>query len=593
MPEDKTYLNNLRHSAAHLLAAAVTELYPGAKPTIGPPIETGFYYDFEFQEPILEDDLPKIETKMRELLGGWSAFTRRKLTGDEAKEFFDGNQYKIELINELQNKGEEITVYTSGNFTDLCRGGHVENPKQELGGFKLISIAGAYWRGNEKNAMLTRVYGTAFQTQKELDDYLKMREEAKKRDHKKLGKELGLFIFSDLVGPGLPLFTGKGEIIKHELEKFMRKEKEALGYTFVHIPHIAKAKLYQKSGHMGKYDAMMPVMTDSEGDEFVIKPMNCPHHFELYKGSAHSYRELPIRYAETTAVYRNEKSGELSGLVRVKGLTQDDTHHFIRHDQIESEIKMILSLMQKTYRVFGLDKYTLNISVRDPKHKERYFGNDALWAKAEEMLILAVKNWGVPYTIAEGEAAFYGPKIDITINDSLGRPWQLTTVQLDFNQPENFDLFYISDLGKKERPAVIHCTILGAIERFMGILIEHYAGAFPFWLAPAQIIIAPVSLNHIQTASLLKEYLLAKNAELRIEIDESGETVGAKIRNSASQKIPYTIVIGDKEATPSGVWEDSAMLSVRRFGSREPINESLKQFSERIIKEGQKHYEQT
>ncbi len=591
MLDDKTHLQNLRHSAAHLLAAAVVELYKSARPTIGPPIESGFYYDFEFPSPISEDDLPKIEKKMLELLPSWTEFSRREVSADEAKKLFASNKYKLELIDELANANETITVYTAGNFTDLCRGGHVENPHKDITAFKLLSIAGAYWRGNEKNAMLTRIYGTAFGTKKELDDYLQMREEAKKRDHKKLGKELGLFIFSDLVGPGLPLFTGKGEVVKHELEKFMRREKEKLGYTFVHIPHIAKTKLYKKSGHLGKYDAMMPVMTDSEGDEFVIKPMNCPHHFELYNGSAHSYRELPIRYAETTAVYRNEKSGELAGLVRVKGLTQDDTHHFIRHDQIESEIKMILSLMQNTYRVFGLEKYTVNISVRDPKHKEKYFGDDALWAKAEQMLIAAVKNWGVSYTIVEGEAAFYGPKIDITINDSIGRQWQLTTVQLDFNQPENFDMHYIDTDGKKERPAVIHCTILGAIERFMGILIEHTAGAFPFWLAPVQIIIAPVSLNHIPNASLLKEYLLAKNAELRIKIDESGETVGAKIRNSAGQKIPYIIVIGDKEATPSGVWKDTAMLSVRRFGSREPINESLKQFSERIIKDGQPSYE--
>lgn len=585
MSTDENYLHNLRHSAAHLLAAAVVEIYKGTKPTIGPPIESGFYYDFELPTPITEDNLPKIEVKMKELLTTWSGFTRREVSADEARELFASNQYKLELIDELAAAGETISVYTSGDFTDLCRGGHVDRPNQEIGAFKLLSIAGAYWRGNEKNAMLTRVYGAAFRTQKELDNYLKMREEAKKRDHKKLGKELGLFVFSDLVGAGLPLFTPKGEIVKHELEKFMRKEKEKLGYTFVHIPHIAKAKLYQKSGHLGKYDAMMPTMTDAEGDEFVIKPMNCPHHFELYNAAPHSYRELPIRLAETTAVYRNEKSGELAGLVRVKCLTQDDTHHFIRHDQIESEIQMILSLMQKIYRVFGLNTYTVNISVRDPKNKEKYFGDDAVWKKAEEMLVGAVEKWGASYTVAEGEAAFYGPKIDIAINDSLGRPWQLTTVQLDFNQPENFDMSYIDALGKKQRPAVIHCTILGAIERFMGILIEHYAGAFPTWLSPLQIIIAPVLATHIPHAASLKEYLTTRVSTLRAAVDESNETVGAKIRNAAGQKIPYTIVVGDKEAPKNGVWSDDTVLTIRCFGSKEPVTEMLKQFTERMVKD--------
>src|SRR3989339_398272 len=406
-------LHNLRHSLAHLLAAAVLDLYPDTKNTIGPSIEDGFYYDFDFKNPISDKDLPKIEKKMKEILKNWTKFEGAEKSAEKAKEHFKKNEYKLELIEEIINKKEPITFYTCGNlasseakgfhsgFTDLCRGGHLENPSKEIkpDSFKLDRMAGAYWRGDEKNKMLTRIYGLAFETKEKLEEYIKMREEAEKRDHKKLGKELKLFVISELVGRGLPMLLPKGNIIKTELERFIYVKKESLGYFFVTIPHIAKKELYIKSGHMGKYDAMMPIMKDENGDEFAMKAMNCPHHFEIYNAEPHSYRDLPLRIAENTTVYRNEKSGELAGLLRVKGLCQDDTHHIIRQDQIESEIEMILGLMQKVYSVFGFNDYKVEISIRDPKNKEKYFGVDDVWQKAEEILVEQVKKWNVPYSI--------------------------------------------------------------------------------------------------------------------------------------------------------------------------------------------------
>ena len=399
-------IESVRHSLAHLLAAAVKEFYPDAKATIGPAIDNGFYYDFEFSSPISDKDLEKIEEKMKEILPSWKSFEGGEVSADEAREYWKNNEYKIELINEFEGK---ITFYKSGDFTDLCRGGHVADPSKEISpeSFKLDRIAGAYWRGDEKNKMLTRIYGLAFESKEKLDEYLIQREEAEKRDHKKLGKELGLFTISDLVGKGLPMYLPKGNIIRTELENFIRSEKEKLGYSFVTIPHIAKKELYIKSGHLGKYGAMMPTMKDENGEEFVMKAMNCPHHFEIYNAEPHSYRDLPLRLAENTVVYRNEKSGELSGLLRVKSLCQDDTHHFIKQDQIQSEIKMILGLMQKVYGLFGFNDYKVEISVRDPKNKGKYFGDDSVWQKAEAILLEEVTNWGVPFSVEEGEAAFY------------------------------------------------------------------------------------------------------------------------------------------------------------------------------------------
>ena len=588
-------LHELRHSLAHLLAAAVLELYPGTKNTIGPSIDDGFYYDFEFASPVSDKDLPKIEKKMRELLKTWKEFTHEGKTETEAKEYFKNNEYKIELIDEIANKGaksseagspdasneafrENITFYTCGNFTDLCRGGHLENPKEEIkdGSFKLDRVAGAYWRGDEKNKMLTRIYGLAFPTKEELDTYLNQREEARKRDHKKLGKELGLFTISNLVGKGLPMYLPKGNIIRTELEKFIRKEKEDLGYSFVTVPHIAKKELYITSGHMGKYDAMMPTMTDETGEEFVMKAMNCPHHFEIYNAEPHSYKELPLRIAENTTVYRNEKSGELAGLLRVKNLTQDDTHHFIKADQIESEIEMIFGLMKKVYNTFGFNDYKVEISVRDPKNKEKYFGSDEVWEKAENILIESAKKMGLKYSVEEGEAAFYGPKIDIKVKDSIGRDWQLTTIQLDFNQPENFQMDYAGEDGKKHRVVVLHVAIFGSFERFMGILIEHYAGAFPTWLSPIQIAIVPVRENHQEEASKL--YKTFKDSNVRVKIFGENDSLGKRIHQAKDAKTPFVIVLGDKEVS-------SGFLTIENRDGTKTENISIEDFLAKIIKE--------
>ena len=542
-------LDNLRHTLAHLLAAAVGEIYKfdKIKLTLGPAIENGFYYDIDFgNEKISDADLKKIEDRMRKILPKWTEWQHKEISKEEALTFFK-NEYKTELINEIADRGEKITIYTCGGFTDLCRGGHLENPAKEIDpqSFKLDRVAGAYWRGDEKNKMLTRIYGLAFETKEELEAYIKQREEAEKRDHKKLGKELRLFTVSNLVGKGLPMLLPKGNIIKTELENFIRKEKEKLNYSFVSIPHIAKKELYIKSGHMGKYDAMMPIMTDENGEEFVMKAMNCPHHFEIYNAEQHSYRDLPLRLAENTTVYRNEKSGELAGLLRVKNLTQDDTHHFIRPDQIESEIEMIFGLMQKVYNIFNFNDYKVEVSIRDPLNKEKYFGSDEVWEKAEKILINSAKKMGLNYSVEEGEAAFYGPKIDIKVKDSIGREWQLTTIQLDFNQPENFEMDYIGEDGKKHRVVVLHVAIYGSFERFMGVLIEHYAGAFPLWLAPVQVKVIPVRTSHNEYSKQVFELLKENN--IRAELDDAEANLGGKVRDAKNNKLPYWIVVGDKE----------------------------------------------
>ncbi len=543
-------LENQRHSLSHLLARAVLNIYKDALPTLGPAIDTGFYYDFDFKTAFKEEDLAKIEAEMKRILPSWKNFSHKEVTYQEAKEYFKENPYKLELIEEIKEKGEKITLYTVGSgdteFTDLCRGGHIEDvSKIPADSFKLEKIAGAYWRGDEKNKMLTRIYGLAFEDKEELEKYITQKEEAEKRDHKKIGKELGLFTISELVGKGLPMYLPKGNIIRTELEKFIRNEKEKLGYSFVTIPHIAKKELYIRSGHLGKYDAMMPTMTDENGEEFVMKAMNCPHHFEIYNAQPHSYKDLPLRIAENTTVYRNEKSGELSGLLRVKNLTQDDTHHFITKDQIESEIEMIFGLMNKVYNLFGFNDYKVEISVRDPQNKSMYFGGDDVWQKAEDILINSVKKWGVKYSVEEGEAAFYGPKIDIRVKDSIGRDWQLTTIQLDFNQPENFQMEYTGEDGKKHKVVVLHVAIFGSFERFMGILIEHFAGNFPLWLSPVQVKVLPVRESHNDYARKVFEDL--KNAGIRAEFDDRDENLGKKVRETKNEKIPYWIVIGDKD----------------------------------------------
>ena len=583
--------HNLRHSLAHLLAAAVLEMYPDTKNTIGPSIEDGFYYDFEFSSPISDKDLPKIEKKMREILKSWKAFESEEKTKEEAKEYFKNNEYKLELIDEIANKKEVITFYTCGKpapsgaegsrsgFTDLCRGGHLENPKEEIaeGSFKLDRVAGAYWRGDEKNKMLTRIYGLAFSTKEELEKYIAQREEAKKRDHKKIGKELKLFTISELVGKGLPMLMPKGNIIKTELEKYIRFKKENLEYSFVTIPHIARKELYIKSGHMGKYDAMMPVMKDENGDELVMKAMNCPHHFEIYNAEPHTYKDLPLRIAENTAVYRNEKSGELAGLLRVKNITQDDTHHFVTGDQIRSEIEMIFKLMREIYEVFNFNDYKVEISVRDPNNKTKYFGSDEVWEKAENILIESAKKMDLKYSVEEGEAAFYGPKIDIKVKDSIGREWQLTTIQLDFNQPENFEMDYTGEDGKKHRVVVLHVAILGSFERFMGVLIEHYAGAFPTWLSPIQVAIVPVRENHEEEAKKISDIL--KSSGIRVETYSADRnSLGKRIHEAKSMKTPYVIVLGDKEV-------ESGKLTIENRDGTKTENISTEEFLEKLKKE--------
>jgi len=589
----KNNIETIRHTLAHVMAYAVKQLYPDVKFGIGPIIENGFYYDFDLDHTLNSDDFPKIEKIMQEIISNKIEVEHRYIPIDEAIEEArsSGQNYKVELLEDIksgkriattdedieQQKDGKISFYTIDGFTDLCKGPHVKNtgdlPKD---GFKLISVAGAYWRGSEKNPQMQRVYSVAFITKKELDNYLVMLGEAEKRDHKKIGKELGLFAFSPLVGSGLPLFLSKGEIIFHELEKFMRIEKESLGYKFVHIPHIAKAELYKKSGHFGKYDAMMPIMTDQDGNQFVMKAMNCPHHFAIYNAEPHSYRDLPYRIAETTTVYRNEKSGELSGLVRVKSVTQDDTHHFVRHDQIQSEIEMILGLTDRIYRTFNLTDYSVQVSIRDPKHLENYFGDDKIWKKSEEILVEAVKKWGRPYVIKEGEAAFYGPKIDIMVKDSIGRNWQLTTVQLDFNQSENFNMRYVGEDGQEHAPAVLHVAILGAIERFMGVLIEHYAGAFPTWLAPVQVAILPITEKQNKWANDIYKELSKSGIHTEINLDN--ETLGKKIRQAELQKIPYLLVIGDKEVK-------SKAVAVRQRNKGDIGQMPLEEFVEKIKSE--------
>ncbi len=573
-------LENQRHSLSHLLAKAVLNIYPDALPTLGPAIDTGFYYDFEFKTPFKEEDLPKIESEMKKIISHWKSFEGKEMVKEEAVEFFKDNPYKLELVDEIESKGEKITFYTAGSgefaFTDLCRGGHCEDlSKIDVGSFKLDKVSGAYWRGNEKNKMLTRIYGLAFESKDELEKYTIQREEAEKRDHKKIGKEMGLFTVSDLVGKGLPMYLPKGNIIRTELEKFIRIEKENLGYSFVTIPHIAKKELYIKSGHLGKYDAMMPTMTDENGEEFVMKAMNCPHHFEIYNAEPHTYKDLPLRIAENTTVYRNEKSGELSGLLRVKNLTQDDTHHFITPEQIESEIEMIFGLMNKVYSLFGFNDYKVEISVRDPQNKSMYFGDDSIWQKAEDILLSSVKKWGVRYSVEEGEAAFYGPKIDIRVKDSIGRDWQLTTIQLDFNQPENFDMNYIGQDGKKHKVVVLHVAIFGSFERFMGILIEHFAGNFPLWLSPIQVKVLPVRESHNEYAKNIFENL--KESGIRAEFDSRDENLGKKVRSAKEEKVPYWIVIGDKD-----IEAEKITLESRDYGqigqiSKEELISKLKE----------------
>lgn len=542
-PEE--HLSGIRHSCAHLLAAAVKQIWPNAKNAIGPAIENGFYQDFDMGNvKISEDDFPAIEKKMKEILKGWNTFKVKEVSVEQAKKDFADNPYKLELIEEFGQQGKTITENNPGNFLDLCKGGHAQNPRQELQHCKLMSVAGAYWRGDEKKPMLTRIYGTAFLTTQDLKDYLHMLEEAKKRDHKKLGIELDLFTFSDLVGPGLPLWTPKGTMLRNTLDEFVWELRRGRGYDRVEIPHITKKDLYETSGHWDKYKDDLFRIKTREGHEFAMKPMNCPHHTQIYKRKQWSYRELPQRYANTTMCFRDEQTGELSGLSRVRSFTQDDAHVFCRISQAKKEVQKIWDIVHTFYGAMGLH-LRLRLSLRDPEHPEKYLGNQEHWDKAESVLREVAKANKTDYFEAPGEAAFYAPKLDFLAKDSIGREWQVATIQLDVNMPDRFDLTCINEQSEPERIVMIHAAIMGSIERFLSVIIEHFAGEFPVWLSPVQVAILPVGLDHQKFALTLQDEL--KQAGLRVEVDASGESVGKKIRMASKQKIPYVLVVGDKE----------------------------------------------
>lgn len=545
-------LEKLRHSLAHLLAAAVRELHPDAKPTIGPAIENGFYYDFQFTEPVSENDLPKIEARMRQILPTWKEFERREVSAAEARKEFASNPFKLELIDEFSKNGETLTLYTSGSYTDLCRGGHIEHASAiDPDAFKLDKVAGAYWRGDEKKSQLTRIYGLAFSTKDELDQFLAMREEAKKRDHRLLGKELGLFVFSDLVGTGLPLFTQKGTRILQAIKDYSRALRREIGYEEVQTPNMNKGELFKISGHYDKFkDDMFRVVSNYTEEEYFLKPMNCPQSTQLYAAEARSYRDLPLRFADFALLYRDEKPGELAGLTRLRSFSQDDGHCFLRPDQIETEFANVLTVIQKAMERYGLS-YHIRLSLRDPNNKSAYLGTDEVWERSQRTLKDLLAKHAIEHVEAEGEAAFYGPKMDLIVKDSLGRTWQLSTIQLDFNMPERFGLEYTDQDGIKQTPAMIHSALVGSPERFFGIIIEHYAGAFPFWLAPVQVKILPVNDKNGAYVTTIKTQLEEK--DIRFEADERNESIGKKIREAELEKIPYLLVIGDREAAQGTV----------------------------------------
>lgn len=572
-------LDSMRHSAAHMLAAAVLELYPGTKLAIGPTIENGFYYDFKFPGgvSVSENDLEKIEDKMKKIASGGHAFVRKEVSVEEAQQFEKDQPFKLELVEEFSAESKTLTLYESGPFTDLCRGGHAENTKEiPLDGLKLYKIAGAYWRGSEKNAMLTRIYGLLFASKEELEAYLEQLEEAKKRDHRKLGVELDLFTFSDLVGAGLPLWTPKGTIMRNALDECVWQLRKEKGYEKVTIPHITKRDLYEISGHWQKFANDLFRITTREGHEFAMKPMNCPHHTQIYNHIGRSYRDLPQRYAETTMVYRDEQSGELSGLSRVLCITQDDAHVFCRESQVKEEMFKIWDIIEFFYKATGFGKLIVRLSLHDPEHLEEYLGTKEIWEKSEDQLRKIIQERGVEFYEAKGEAAMYGPKIDFIAKDSLGREWQVATIQGDRNLPERFDLTCVNEKGEKERIVMVHAAIMGSIERFLSVLIEHHAGAFPVWMSPVQILLAPVSSKHVDGARTLVKEL--QEAGIRVATDEADETIGNKVRKAVGQKIPYIVVVGDKE-----LGGEPWMIRVR--GQKDQIQMSKKEFMGKVMGE--------
>lgn len=552
---EQSRLYALRHSAAHLMAQSILQLYPQAKLTIGPPIETGFYYDVDFgPDKLTEEDLSRIEEKMRENAERNFPIEREVLTRSDAEariKSLGQEPYKIELLNDIP-EGESITFYTQGDFTDLCRGPHVSSTA-EIKDFKLLSIAGAYWRGNANNKMLTRVYGTAFESAQELEQHLHNLEEAKKRDHRVLGRELGLFMFSPVVGQGLPLWLPNGATLRETLTDFLKDEQLARGYRPVVTPNIGNIALYEKSGHIITFkEKMFPFMVDEDGDTHILKPMNCPFHIEIFRSDLRSYRDLPIRYAEFGTVYRYEQSGELAGMLRVRGFTQDDAHIFMRPDQLLEEFTSVGDLTIHVCKKLGLDDYSVRIGTRDSA-TNKYVGSDENWRLAEDAIEQACRQMDLEYEVSPGDAAFYGPKLDLMLRDALGRVWQMGTVQVDYALPERFDLEYVGEDGARHRPIMIHRAPFGSLERMIGLLTEHYGGAFPFWLAPVQIALLPIADRHVEYALFVRDRLLAYDAKLRIHIDDSSERLGKKIVVNQKLKIPYMLVFGDKDVENSTV----------------------------------------
>ncbi len=563
------------HTSSHLLAEALEALYPGIKFGIGPAIESGFYYDVDCPVPITESDLPRIEQKMMELARTKEAVVRTEVAKAEALRTFTekGDQYKVELIEALEDG--TISFYTNGAFTDLCRGPHLPNTGL-IKAIKLTSVAGAYWRGDEKRQMLTRIYGISFPKKSMLDEYLAMMEEAKKRDHRKLGKELELFAFSQRVGQGLPLWLPKGAALRDRLEQFLRRVQKAYGYQQVITPHIGNKELYVTSGHYAKYgkDSFQPIHTPIEGEEYLLKPMNCPHHCEIYKTKPRSYKDLPLRLAEFGTVYRYEQSGELHGLTRVRGFTQDDAHMFVRPDQLLEEFEKVIDIILYIFKTLKFDNYTAQVSLRDPNNKEKYIGSDENWEKAEQAIIDAAKEKGLNTVVEYGEAAFYGPKLDFMVKDAIGRRWQLGTIQVDYNLPERFDLTYTGADDKPHRPIMIHRAPFGSMERFVAVLLEHTAGKFPLWLSPDQVAVLPISEKYNDYAEKVTDFL--NRNDVRAQIDNRNEKIGRKIRDNELKRIPYLLIVGEKE-------QADGLVSVRVQGEGDKGQMTMEAFRDLIL----------
>jgi len=567
------------HSSAHLMAEALEAIYPGIKFGIGPAIDNGFYYDVDPGDgvTITDADLPKIEKKMKELASLKNTYTRKEISKDEVIKVFQDKRdsYKLELIEELEDG--TITLYEQGNFIDLCRGPHLPNTGQ-IKAIKLLSVAGAYWRGDEKRKQLTRIYGVSFPKQKLLEEHLELLEQAKARDHRKIGKELELFMFSQQVGQGLPLWLPKGAALRERLQNFLKNVQKKYGYELVMTPHIGNKDLYVTSGHYEKYgkDSFQPINTPQENEEFLLKPMNCPHHCEIYKNKPRSYKDLPIRYAEFGTVYRYEQSGELHGLTRVRGFTQDDAHIFCRPDQLKDEFKKVIDIILYIFKTLDFEDFTTQISLRDKDNKEKYIGSDENWDKAEQAIIEASDEKGLKTIIEYGEAAFYGPKLDFMVKDALGRSWQLGTIQVDYSLPERFELEYIGSDDQKHRPVMIHRAPFGSMERFVAVLIEHTAGKFPLWLTPDQVIILPISEKYHEYAEKVLNFL--NNSDIRTLIDTRSEKIGRKIRDAELQRIPYLLIVGEREA-------ENNTLSVRKQGDGDKGAMSIEDFVEVIRQE--------